>query len=334
MTLIWPRMLLTLLLVPLFVGLYVRLRRQRRLAVNDLGPLGIVQNQSGRDVGRRRHVPPSLFLVGLTFLLLGMTRPEMPVSLPRIEGTVILAFDVSNSMLADDLEPTRLEAAKAAARTFVENQPNTIQIGVVAFGNGGLVVQPPTDIQADVLATIDRLSPQGGTSLGQGIFTSLNAIAGEPIAIDEAAFAEGVPPEDLPPIDIGDYSSAVIVLLTDGENTGPPEPLTVAQLAAEAGVRIYPVGIGSDEGAILEIDGFNVVTQLNEPALQEIASLTNGSYYHAEDEESLQEIYKNIDLQMTIKGEKMEITSILAGIGSFFFLIGGGLSMLWFGRMP
>jgi len=327
-------MLLTLLLVPLLGWLYVRLQRQRQTAVTDLGPLGMVQNQSGRSLGWRRHVPPALFLAGLTFLLFGLSRPEMPVSLPRIEGTVILAFDVSNSMLADDLEPTRIEAAKTAARAFVENQPSTIQVGVVAFGNGGLVVQPPTNVQADVLTAVDRLNPQGGTSLGQGIFTALNAIAEKPLNIAETTLPEGPLPEDLPPIDIEEYSSAVIVLLTDGENQSAPDPLEVAQLAAEAGVRIYPVGIGSAEGAVLEIEGFNIVTRLNEPALQAIADLTNGLYYQAEDEESLQDIYKNIDLQLTIKGEKMEITSLLAGIGAIFFLLGSGLSMVWFGRIP
>ena len=334
MTLIWPWMLLTLLLVPLLVGLYARLLRLRQQAVRNLGPLGLVQNTAGVDVGRRRHVPPALFLLGLTFLLFGLSRPELPVSLPRIEGTVILAFDVSNSMLADDLEPTRIEAARAASRAFVENQPSTIQIGVVAFANGGLVVQPPTNVEGDVLAAIDRLTPQGGTSLGQGIFTALNAIAGEPIGLDEATLAEGLLPEEMPPIDIDDYSSAVIVLLTDGENTSAPEPLDMAQLAAEAGVRVYPVGIGSAEGSVLELDGFNVLTRLDEPALQAIADVTNGVYYHAEDEESLQEIYRTIDLQMAIKGEEMEVTSILAGIGALFFLMGGGLSMVWFGRVP
>lgn len=327
-------MLITLLLVPLLAWLCVRLVRQRQQAITNLGPLSLVQNTSGKNMGRRRHVPPGLFLLGLTFLLLGMARPEMPVSLPRVEGTVILAFDVSNSMLADDLAPSRIEAAKAAARIFVENQPSTIQIGVVAFSNGGLIVQPPTNVQGDVLATIDRLSPQGGTSLGRGIFTALNAIAEEPIAVDETLLEDGTLPEDLPPIEIGDYSSAVIMLLTDGENTSFPDPLAVAQMAADAGVRIYPVGIGSPEGALLEVNGFNVITQLNERALQEIASVTNGQYYRAEDEETLQEIYQNVDLQMTIKGEKMEVTSLLAGIGAFFFLIGGGLAMLWFGRIP
>lgn len=329
MSFIWPLMLLSLLLVPLLVWLYFRLLRKRQQAAADLGPLGLVQNSSGRDIGVHRHVPPTFFLLGLTLLLFGLARPEMIVNLPRVKGTVVLAFDISNSMTADDLEPTRIEAAKAAARAFVENQPPTIQTGVVAFSNGGLVVQTPTDNQADVLATIDRLSPQGGTSLGQGIFTSLNAIAGKAITIDETSLEEGTQS-----IQIDDYSSAVIVLLTDGENTEPPDPLEIAQLAAEAGVRIYPVGIGSPEGAVVEVDGFSILTQLDETTLQQIANLTNGVYHHAEDEESLQEIYQNIDLQLTINEEKMEITSVVAGISMVLLLIGGLLSLFWFGRVP
>jgi len=329
MSFIWPWMLSALVFTPLSVGFYIRLLRKRRQAATDLGPLGLVQNNSGARLGRRRHIPALFFLSGLTLLFFSLARPEMPVALPRVEGTVILAFDVSNSMRADDLKPSRIEAAKAAARTFVENQPSTILIGIVAFSNGGIVVQPPTYDQAAALATIDRLSPQGATSLAQGIFSSLNAIAGEPIPIDPAALEEGASPPD-----IGAYPSAVVLLLTDGENTESPDPLEIAQLAAEAGVRIYPVGIGSPEGAILHIEGFNILTQLNETALQEIASLTNGSYYHAEDEETLREIYENVDLQLTIRGEKMEVTAIFAGISLLFFVIGGALSLLWFGRLP
>jgi Ca-activated chloride channel family protein len=322
-------MLFSLLLVPLLVGLYFRLLQRQRQAAVELGPLGVLQNNSGKEIGARRHIPPTIFLIGLTLLLLALARPEMNIRLPRVEGTVILAFDVSNSMNADDLEPTRMEAAKTAARAFVENQPRTILIGVVAFSGGGLVVQPPTDDQAAVLSTIDRLSPEGGTSLGQGIYSSLNAIAGEAIAIDEAAL------EDLTATtQIGRFPAAVIVLLSDGENTAPPDPLEIAQLAAEAGVRIFPVGIGSPEGTVLQIDGFNILTQLNEISLQEIASLTNGSYYNAEDEESLQEIYETIDLQLAVRAEKMEITSIVAGISILLFLIGGALSLFWFGRVP
>jgi Ca-activated chloride channel homolog len=329
MNLIWPWMLLALLLVPLLGWLYLRLLRRQQQAAAALGPLGIASN----PVGRRRHLPPALYLAGLSFLLFGLARPELPISLPRIEGTVVLAFDVSNSMLAEDLEPSRIEAAKAAARAFVENQPSTIQIGVVAFSNGALIVQPPTNEQAEVLAAIERITPQGATSLGQGIFTSLNAIAGKPVGQDES-LPEDVLPEELPPIEIEDYSSAVIILLTDGENTSAPDPLDVAQLAAEAGVRIYPVGIGSAEGAVLELDGFNVLTQLNEQTLEAIAAVSNGAYYSAADAGTLRDIYQTIDLQLTIKGEMMEATSLLAGLGAFLFLLGGGLSMVWLGRAP
>ena len=329
MTFIWPWMLLSLLVLPLLAVWYGQLRRQRQQAVVRLGPLGVVQSQTGQAVGRRRHVPPLLFGLGLSTLLFGLARPEMPVSLPRVEGTVILAFDVSSSMLADDLQPTRLDAAKTAVRAFAENQPSTIQLGVVAFSNGGLVVQPPTNVAEDVVATVDRLSPAGGTSLGQGIFTALSAIAGKPLAIDEAALAEGTGTFELP-----DYSSAVILLLTDGENSEAPDPLAVAQVAANAGVRIYPIGIGTAEGSVLEIDGFSVVTQLNEPLLEEIASVTNGRYYHATDAETLADIYQNVDLQLTVAGEKMEVTALLAAVGLLFFLLGGVLMLVWFGRIP
>ena len=334
MSFIWPVMLFSLLLIPLFLGLYFRLLHNRRQIAIVLGPLGVVQNRAGSDVGKRRHIPPLFFGVGLTLLLFGLARPEMIVNLPRVEGTVILAFDLSNSMLADDLEPTRIEAAKAAAQAFVENQPATVMIGVVAFSNGGLVIEPPTNDQAAILATIDRLNPQGGTSLGQGIFTSLNAIAGETLDLDIPTNEDGEFDPGGLPIQIEDYSSAVILLLSDGENTAPPDPLEIAQIAAEAGVRIYSVGIGSPQGAVLEIEGFNILTQLNETTLQEIANLTNGFYYQAEDTESLQDIYENIDLQFTIKGEKMEITSLVAGISFLLFVIGGALSMVWFGRAP
>jgi Ca-activated chloride channel family protein len=289
----------------------------------------VIQNQSGKELGVRRHIPPAVFLGGLTLLLVALARPEVTVTLPRVEGTVVLAIDVSGSMNADDLEPTRMEAAKVAARTFVENQPRTVLVGVVAFSGGGLVVQPPTDDQAAVLATIDRLSPEGGTSLGQGIFTSLSAIAGEPLAINEADLEEG-------PVttEIGYYPSAVIVVLTDGENTAPPEPLEIAQLAADAGVRIFPVGVGSRDGTVVEIEGFSIVSQLHEEPLREIAGVTNGAYFSAQDAETLQEIYENIDLQLTVRGEQMEVTAIVAGTSTLLFLLGGALSLVWFGRVP
>lgn len=332
MSFIWPLMLFSLLLIPLLAGAYVwLLRRQRQTAV-ELGPWGDLRNRAGRKLGLRRHLPPTIFLAGLSLLLLTAARPEMPVTLPRIEGTVILAIDVSGSMAADDLAPTRMEAAKAAARAFVEQQPPTILIGVAAFSGGGVVVQPPTDDRAAVLATIERLRPEGSTSLGQGIFSSLSAIAGGAIGLDAAALAENPEPDQLS--QIGDFPSAVVVLLSDGENTAPPDPLEVAQLAADARVRIFPVGIGSPEGTVVEIDGFKILTQLQESRLRQIAGLTNGRYYQATDAESLREIYETIDLQMTVSAEKMEITSLIAGVSVLLFSLGGALTLVWFGRAP
>lgn len=323
-------MLVLLLLVPLIVIGYMRWQDRRRLTARQLGPLGLIQAGPQRPLGRRRHAPPAFFLIALTLLFFGLARPELPVSLPRVEGSVVLAFDVSSSMTADDLEPTRLAAAKEAAVTFVDNQPATINIGVVAFGSGGLVVQEPTADRQAVLAAIERLSPEGGTSLGQGIFTALNAVAGQPLVLDDDLSLQGAAQK----LDVEPYSSAVIMLLTDGENTAAPDPLDIAQLAAEAGVRLYPVGVGSQEGAVLDMDGFQIVSRLDETILREMASITNGRYYRAEDAAALQEIYRDVDLQLTIQGEKMEITGILAGVSALFLLIGGALSMFWFGRIP
>lgn len=328
MTFLWPWMLLSLLLLPVAVALYFWLLRRREQAAAALGPLGLVRTAGGGKLGRRRHIPAICFLAGLFLLLFSLARPEAYVNLPRLEGTVILAFDVSNSMVAEDLEPNRLDAAKVAARAFVEQQPSTIRVGIVAFGNGGLVVQPPTDDQPDLLAAIDRLTAQGGTSLGYGIFGSLNAIAGESLAIDPEALEEG---ESL---DIGPFPSSVILLLTDGENTRDPDPLIIAQLAADAGVRIYPVGLGSPDRVVIEVDGYSVQTQLNEALLEAIAGTTNGVYHRAEDAESLREIYENVDLQLSVGGEKMEVTSLVAGLGLLALLAGGLLSLFWFGRMP
>jgi Ca-activated chloride channel family protein len=329
MIFLWPWMLISILFVPVLAASYIRLTRKTEQTKADNDPMNWLQTSAGKIPGTRRHLPGILFLLGLTVLLVGMARPEMEVDLPRIEGTVILAFDVSNSMSAKDIEPSRMEAAKSAAKIFVENQPSTIQLGVVAFSNGGFVLQPPTNDQSAVLAAIDRLTPQGATSLGQGIFSSLNAITGEAISINPDEITE-----ETPQIDIGHFPSAVVLMLTDGENTSSPDPLEIAQLAADAGVRIYPVGIGSPEGTVLEIDGYNVITQLNEIQLQQIASLTNGSYYYAEDQESLQEIYDSVDLQLTIRGDKIEVTALFAGLSLLILLIGSGLSLLWFGRMP
>jgi Ca-activated chloride channel family protein len=335
MTFIWPAMLLSLLLLPLFAALYLRQQRRRRRLMASYGSLGFVQEAAGRRLGSRRHIPPTLFLIGLMLLLLALARPETVVNLPRIEGVVILAFDVSGSMAADDLNPSRMEAAKAAARAFVEQQPPSVLIGVVAFSDSGFTVQAPTNDQEAVLATINRMTPQLGTSLGNGILTSLNAIAAEAEPAPRLYTNLTPTPTSTPtPVPAGTYTSAVIVLLTDGENNESPDPLEVAQVAADRGVRIHTVGIGSVAGTTLHVEGFTVHTQLNERLLQQIAGLTGGTYHNAGNEQELQAIYENLNLELVVKPEKMEVTSIFAGASILVLLMGGTFSLLWFSRVP
>ena len=336
MSFVWPTLLLTLFCVPLLVLLYMRMQQRRRKFAAQYRGLGLVHNVKGESPGMRRHIPALIFLTGITLLLISMARPQATVSLPRIEGTVILTFDVSGSMAADDLKPTRMEAAKAAALDFVDNQPASVLIGVVAFSDGGISVQAPTENRDETAATIERLVPRRGTSVGNGMLVALNTIAvsaGDPPILNTSTLSSGESATPVPAPQ-GWYTSAVIVLLTDGENNQDPDPVAAADLAADLGVRIYTVGIGTPAGAMITVEGFTVLSQLNEPMLQYIADTTGGAYYNAGNEEDLRRIYNDLEPKLSIKREEMEITSILAGIGMLVFLIGGAISLLWFGHIP
>ena len=326
-TLIWPPMLLTLLAVPLAIAIYLGVTRRRDAASAALG-LRLTQATSG-GVLPRRHVAPAIFLLAIALLLASLTRPMVALSLPHPEGTVILAFDVSTSMMADDLKPSRIDAAKQAASGFVRKQPSTIKVGVVAFNDSAVTMLQPTAVREEVLEAIDRLTAQGGTSLSEGMFASLGAVAGK--AIDIPANASE---EDLLSLDIGHFGSAVVVLLSDGEHTSRVDPLTVAELAAGAGVRVFPIGIGKPGGATLTIDGYHISTALNEPLLKEIAATTDGVYLRAEDEAQLAETYKKIDLKLTTTGKDTEVTSILAAAAMLLLFAGSMLTIRWSGRVP
>ncbi|MBX3066013.1 MAG: VWA domain-containing protein [Anaerolineae bacterium] len=333
MTFIWPLMLVALVLVPLLIALYIWKQRQRQQLIARNSSLGFVQG--GRKVGFSRHLPPLLFMLALTILTLALARPETVITIPRIEGMVILAFDVSGSMAAEDLQPTRMDAAKAAAESFVQRQPPNVKVGVVAFSDSGFSIQTPTNVKEEVLATLNRMTPQAGTSLASGIIASLNTLymAQNPVP----SYYTNLTPEptvEPTPMPRGQYVPSVIVLLTDGENTSDPDPFEAAQLAADRGVRVYTVGIGSPQGADLEIEGFTVHTQLDEGTLQQLSAMTGGTYFNAQSEEELQEIYDNLSPQLIFKQEKTEVTSLFAGLGIFILLVGGLVSLLWFGRLP
>ena len=336
MTFIWPAMLLLLALVPAgawFSGATAR-RRRRRAAAH--GGLGLAREVVSRQGRLRRRVPAALFLSGFGVMIIALARPEGVVSLPREEGTVILAFDVSGSMAAGDLKPTRMEAARAAARDFVEREPRSVVIGIVAFSDAGLAVQAPTNDQAAVLAAINRLAPERGTSLGQGITASLCTIAlsESPPAENYYSNRSPAPTATPAPVPPGSHTSAVIVLLTDGENNETPDPATAAQAAADQGIRIFTVGLGSQAGTTLDLNGFQVHTQLNEPLLKQIADETAGTYFRAEDAQQLRSIYDNLATRLVVEPQKIEITSLFAGVSILLLAVGSVASLAWLGRLP
>ena len=322
-----PWMLGLLLVIPAMVAAYRSSRRRRSLRSAALSAQGLVVTSQSR-MGVRRHVPFALFMAALTVLVVGLARPMTSVQTPRREGTVILAIDVSNSMKADDVEPTRMDAAKTVARAFVERQPAAVQIGVVAFGDGAVVVQRPTNVQADVVKAIDRLGTEGGTSMGQALVTALSAIAGKPVVIDPEALAS-----DSAQVDIGFFGSATVVLLTDGEETGRPDPLSVAEVASVAGVRVHTIGIGTTAGTVVEIDGFSVATALNRDLLKEMASIADGSYHEGNDARGLAAISESIDLRFKVVSEHTEVTGLFSAVGIALLFAGALLSVLWFGRV-
>ena len=339
MSFIWPQLLVSAVLVPIGIAIYLLLDRRRRSRLAGKGGPGLAHGITRRPAGMRGRIPAVLVVAGLVAMSVAMARPQAVVSLPKEEGTVILAFDISASMGAKDITPTRMAAAKAAARDFVARQPSSITIGVVAFSDSGVSVQAPTNDQATVLAAIDRLAPQRGTSVARGIQASLKVIAtalAGPFANDYYTNpSPAATPSPTPtPVPSGVHEPAVIVLLSDGENNESPDPLAAAQAAANVGVRIYTVGIGSAAGATLDLNGFQVFTQLDEATLQGISQITGGTYYNATDAQQLLSIYDNLDTQFVIQPQLIEITSLLAGLSLVLLVVGSLTSLVWLGRMP
>jgi Ca-activated chloride channel family protein len=330
----WPQMLWGLLLIPALVVGYVLLQRRRQRYVIRYASLSLVKDALGRGPGWRRHVPPALFLLSLAVMLVALARPVRYVTLPAEEGTVILTMDVSGSMRAGDVYPTRLEAAKAAARTFIEKQPPGVKIGVVGFSDNAFLIQAPTNEKAAVTAAIDRLVPQRGTAIGSALLTSLDAIFQTSDSEgDQSGQASSQPTPTPAPLPKGVYVPAIVVLLSDGQSNRGPRPLDVVDRLAARGVRVYTIGLGSTQGAILQNFGRSMRVQLDEPTLQAIAQATDGKYYNASNTTDLQSIYKNLNTQLVFRKQQTEITALFTGAALVLALAAAALSLLWFSRI-
>jgi Ca-activated chloride channel family protein len=346
MTFLWPEMLWLLLLVPILAAAYILLLRRKKRQAMRYASLSIVKEAMGPGPRLRRHVPPLLFLLALTLMIIAVARPAAVVTLPSQHETVILAIDVSGSMRANDVAPSRIVAAQTAARSFVEQQPRTTRVGVVSFAGTASVVQPPTLNREDILAALDRFQLQRSTAIGSGILVSLKMIFPE-IEIDlrssgqrsrgaRGAAIDKAPKTQTPdfkPVPPGSYTSAVIILLTDGQATTGPDPVEAAQMAAERGVRVFTVGIGTTNGEILGEEGWSMRVRLDEASLKRIAAVTNAEYFYAGTATDLTKIYKTLNSRFVLEKKATEITALFSAAAAVFAVISGLLSMLWFNRV-
>ena len=334
MNFLWPLMLWLLLLIPALVALYILAQRRRQRYALRYASLSLVKDALGRGPGFRRHIPPALFLSGMAVMIVAVARPYTLVTVPSQEGTVILTMDVSGSMQADDLKPSRIDAAKSAARSFVEKQPSGVRIGIVSFSDNAFLVQAPTDDKAAIIAAINRLTPLRGTAIGRALLTSVDAIFEEANAEGGSLNTVSDPTPTPTPVPQGVYEPAIIVLLSDGESNQGPRPLDVIEQVAARGVRVYTVGVGTTTGTVLHIQGRSIRTRLDEETLKRMASATDGAYYNATTEKDLVAIYDSLSTHLVFKKEQTEATALFTGIAIALSLIGGCLSLFWFNRLP
>ena len=346
MKFIWPSMLWLLLLLPLLVICYAWLLKRRRKSTVRLASLGVAKAALGRGPGWRRHVPPALMGVALAAMLFAVSRPTATITLPMAERTIILAMDVSGSMRAEDIKPNRLVASQEAAKSFIASLPREVKVGVISFAGTAAVVQAPTTSREDVVAAIDRFQLQRATATGSGIILSLATLfPDQGIEIQHVTgqknFPGGTPKaigkdgteKKFTPVAPGTYTSAAIIMLTDGQRTTGPDPLDAAKMAAERGVRVFTVGIGTTKGEIIGFEGWSMRVRLDEETLKSVSVLTHGEYFYAGTAEDLKKVYEGLSSRMVVERKETEISALFAALGALLAFVSAGLSVWWFGRV-
>ena len=340
-TFLWPTMLWAMLLVPILLLGYIWLMRRRKKTTLRYANLALVKEAMGASNAWRRHVPPALMLLAISALLFASSRPAALLTLPSTEQTVILAMDVSGSMRATDVQPNRLVASQEAAKAFVADLPRNVRVGVVAFAGTAAVVQAPTLSRDDVNASIDRFQLQRATAIGSGIVLSLATIFPEAgIDLSQITGQRNMPPgpndkpkPDFTPVPPGSYTSAAIILLTDGQRTTGPDPIEAAKMSADRGVRIYTVGIGTKEGETIAFEGWSMRVRLDEETLKTVANITRADYFYAGTANDLKKVYQSLSTRLVVEKKETEISGLLAAIGALLVILAASLSVWWFGRV-
>jgi len=283
----------------------------------------------GRGRGRARVAGIWFTIAGVAVLAIAVAGPAASVPVSRASGTVILAMDVSGSMAATDVTPSRLAAAKRAALSFIAAQPGSVDIGVVAFQQGGLEAALPTADHETTMAAIRRLRTGGGTSLGDAILASLSAITHKTVSIGR----DGSAPN------IGYWPSATIVLFSDGQDqagaaSGPDASLDVATaVAGKAGVHIDTVGVGTTAGTTVEVDGYHLFTGLDVTTLTAISRATGGTYHPASDASELNGIASSINLRLTVTSEPLPLAGAFIALALALLATGAVLTVVRSGRV-
>ena len=347
MNFLWPQSLWLLLALPLLPVLYLWLLRRRGKPALRYSNLDIVRAAASRPW--RRHVPPALLLLACLLLAVALARPTAPVTLPWARTTIMLAMDVSRSMRVNDVKPSRMEAAQEAAKMFLRELPRNIDVGLVTFAGSTQVVQRATLDRTALVGAIDAFQMQIGTAVGNAIVMCLAELFPEHgIDLEGMTFGprqaarnrdergkekEKPAPGQITPVAPGSYDAAAIILLTDGRRTTGIDTLQAAKMAADRGVRIYVVGLGTPDGHAYADEGMAIYLKLDEPTLREVARLTGGEYHHAGTAEMLRSVYQDLGSRLQVQTRETELTGLLALAAAVLVMVAAGLSVRWFGRV-
>lgn len=351
MRFLWSDLLWLLLIVPLLVAVYVyALRRRKKMALR-YASLLLVRDAIGPGQWLRRHLPALLLLLAFTCALLGVARPAAVFTLPYEHQTVVLAIDVSRSMRATDMEPTRLGAAQNAVKAFVKELPSSVRVGIVTFAGSAAIVQTPTHNREELITAVDRFQLQRQTAIGSGLLLALSLLLPDAgIDLEADVFDSGfsrfsrhsveVPlgsvsrseRREFDPVSPGSYTAGAIVLLSDGRRTTGPDPLAVAKMAAERGVRVHTIGFGSKDGGPVELDDMTVYMRFDEETLKAIAGITEGEYSHAGSAADLHKVYKSLTTKLVLERRETELTAFFGAAAALFALVAAMLSLFWFHR--
>jgi len=345
MNFLWPQFLWLLLALPLLVLLYIWLLRRKKKMALRYASLSIVKEAMGAGQTLRRHIPPALFLLALAAMLLATTRPVAVVTLPSNQQTIILAMDVSGSMRATDVQPNRLVAAQNAAKAFIGELPRHVKVGIVAFAGSAQVAQLPTTNHEDLITAIDRFQLQRATATGNAIVISLATLfPDDGITLESLQNGRerqrGFPidgekkeKKEFTPVAPGSFTSAAIIMLTDGQRTTGVDPLEAAKMAADRGIRVYTVGIGTVDGETIGFEGWSMRVRLDEETLKAIANKTSAEYFYAGTAVDLKKVYETLSSRLTVEKKETEVSALFAMAAAALALLSAGLSLLWFNRI-